>query len=43
MRTHIMTTIQVLILGAFALWIAPAAATAEADDTPAGPATSIPT
>ena len=42
MRTHIVTTIQVLILGAFALWIAPAAATAEADDTPAGspPATA---
>ena len=36
MRTHIVTTIQVLILGAFALWIAPVAATAEVDDTPAG-------
>ena len=37
MRTHIVTTIQVLILGAFALWIAPAAATAEAGETPTGP------
>ena len=36
MRTDIMRTIKVLILGAFALWIAPAAATAEADGTPAG-------
>ena len=37
-----MKTIQVFILGAFALWIAPAAATAEADDTPSGlpPATA---
>ena len=37
-----MKTIQVLILGAFALWIAPAGATAKADDTPAGspPATA---
>ena len=42
MRTDIIKTIQVLILGALALWIAPAAATAEADDTPAGspPATA---
>ena len=42
MRPHIMKTIQVLILGAFALWIAPVAATAEADDAPAGspPATA---
>ena len=36
MRPHIMKTIQVLILGAFALWIAPVAATAEVDDAPAG-------
>ena len=37
-----MKTIQVLILGAFALWIAPDGATAEADDTPTGspPATA---
>ena len=42
MRPHIMKTIQVLILGAFALWIAPVAATAEVDDAPAGspPATA---
>ena len=31
-----MKTIQVLILGAVALWITPGAATAEADDTPGG-------
>ena len=36
MRTHITKMIQILILGAFALWIAPAAATAQADDLPAG-------
>ena len=47
MRTHIMKTIQVLILGAFVIWIAPAAATAETDDAPAGlppaTATRVPT
>lgn len=36
MRTHIMKTIQVLILGASVLWTAPMAATAETDDAPAG-------
>ena len=42
MRTHIMKTNHVLILGAFVLSIVPAAATAEAHDTPAGspPATA---
>ena len=42
MRTHIMRTIQVLILGASVLWTAPMAATAEADNAPTGslPATA---
>ena len=36
MRTYMMKPIQALILGAVAFWITPGAATAEADDTPAG-------
>ncbi len=42
MRTYMMKTIQVLILGASVLWTAPMTATAEADDAPTGspPATA---
>ena len=36
MRTYMMKSIQVLILGAVAFWTTPGAAMAESDDTPAG-------
>ena len=43
MRTSMMKTIQVLILGAVAFWITPGAATAEADGAPAGSPPAIAT
>ena len=43
MRTYMMNSIQVLILGAVAFWITPGGAMAESDDTPAGSPPAIAT